>query len=586
MVDLMMWLVIAAMLLAAAIQGIGYYQQAAYAYQAKNDVSHGHGWAAANTSLTSKLPTTDDMKKAMESGDFKISNPNDIAMLAVQGQTYCLGVKAGNVKGNNVFYATSQEPSKIIRDADMPESCGDIIQVRGPKAPSLDADSDGINDELDEDINGDGLLNVNDPDVDGDGILNGIDTDIDGDGTANADDDTASGTPTLITFVDPVGTPAIDPRIGISDANFLPDQRTLMVMLTLNLTGVSNLTGPYFNVSVRLTCQLDDGTRYYEHTWLQSSYKGNSNPNPTYNFVCPVGTVVGYIVGAPYADPALTDTTGQKGPKNVGMGGDQTLTGNTVGVPSFGTLINPRVALRSVTIASTGDAITIGRLLHLGGVGTSGSSTYYGVSWRMTCELPDGSQFYKHGNLYASYVNNSSNFPAPDYLTPVCGGGAKTVGYVAGTAGGDPALTSSSGQPGPTNTIASGVQTLTNDPGIAPINTGFDPRISVRNVTYNGATANIGFSLELGGASNTGKYWGYSYRLTCESTTGVISYITGALYTTYDRSTFPAPAYASKACPTGSTVVGHVVGQDRAHAALTYNSGQPGPKNVLVGGKQ
>lgn len=41
MVDLMMWLVIAALLLAAAIQGIGYYQQAAYLYQVKNDVMGG-----------------------------------------------------------------------------------------------------------------------------------------------------------------------------------------------------------------------------------------------------------------------------------------------------------------------------------------------------------------------------------------------------------------------------------------------------------------------------------------------------------------------------------------------------------------
>lgn len=39
MVDLMMWLVIAAILLAAAIQGIGYYQKAAYLYQMKSDLN-------------------------------------------------------------------------------------------------------------------------------------------------------------------------------------------------------------------------------------------------------------------------------------------------------------------------------------------------------------------------------------------------------------------------------------------------------------------------------------------------------------------------------------------------------------------
>jgi Tfp pilus assembly protein PilE len=40
MVDLMMWLVIAALLLAAALQGIGFYQRAAWTYQLKNDLSN------------------------------------------------------------------------------------------------------------------------------------------------------------------------------------------------------------------------------------------------------------------------------------------------------------------------------------------------------------------------------------------------------------------------------------------------------------------------------------------------------------------------------------------------------------------
>jgi hypothetical protein len=39
MVDLMMWLVIAALLLAAAIQGIGYYQRAAFLYQLQSDTA-------------------------------------------------------------------------------------------------------------------------------------------------------------------------------------------------------------------------------------------------------------------------------------------------------------------------------------------------------------------------------------------------------------------------------------------------------------------------------------------------------------------------------------------------------------------
>jgi len=39
MVDLMMWLVIAALLLAAALQGIGYYQKAAFLHQMESDAS-------------------------------------------------------------------------------------------------------------------------------------------------------------------------------------------------------------------------------------------------------------------------------------------------------------------------------------------------------------------------------------------------------------------------------------------------------------------------------------------------------------------------------------------------------------------
>lgn len=49
MVDLMMWLVIAAMLLAAALQAIGYYQKAAYVYQMQSDLS-GAGAAVVSAS--------------------------------------------------------------------------------------------------------------------------------------------------------------------------------------------------------------------------------------------------------------------------------------------------------------------------------------------------------------------------------------------------------------------------------------------------------------------------------------------------------------------------------------------------------
>jgi hypothetical protein len=52
MVDLMMWLVIAALLLAAALQGIGYYQKAAYFYDMQTEVdgvaANAHAAASMN----------------------------------------------------------------------------------------------------------------------------------------------------------------------------------------------------------------------------------------------------------------------------------------------------------------------------------------------------------------------------------------------------------------------------------------------------------------------------------------------------------------------------------------------------------
>jgi surface protein len=63
MVDLMMWLVIAAMLLAAALQGIGYYQKAAYLYQLKANTD-----AAGTNSLTAA---------AKDDGEINLAAAND-----------------------------------------------------------------------------------------------------------------------------------------------------------------------------------------------------------------------------------------------------------------------------------------------------------------------------------------------------------------------------------------------------------------------------------------------------------------------------------------------------------------------------
>lgn len=66
MVDLMMWLVIAALLLAAAIQGIGYYQKAAYIYQMKSAVEVASGVAVAKASIDGTTITEDVVQQIVD----------------------------------------------------------------------------------------------------------------------------------------------------------------------------------------------------------------------------------------------------------------------------------------------------------------------------------------------------------------------------------------------------------------------------------------------------------------------------------------------------------------------------------------
>jgi len=132
MVDLMMWLVIAALMLATAIQSIGYYQQASLTYQAKSDLAGEHSWAAARTSLDTKAPTATEMTAALLSGDLKLTNNGgvyNIGVIATTGDKYCLGVKAPNVNGNNVFYSTSDNPNNVMSDVALPAFCGTATEV-------------------------------------------------------------------------------------------------------------------------------------------------------------------------------------------------------------------------------------------------------------------------------------------------------------------------------------------------------------------------------------------------------------------------------------------------------------------------
>lgn len=131
-VDLMMWLVIAAIMLAAAIQGIGYYMQATYVYHARSDLAGAHQWVAATSALNSKLPVPADMEASLAAGELSLTTAGgttNIGLLATTNQTYCVGIKSLNISDltRNVFYSTSDDPNNVIRSTQIPLSCGTLV---------------------------------------------------------------------------------------------------------------------------------------------------------------------------------------------------------------------------------------------------------------------------------------------------------------------------------------------------------------------------------------------------------------------------------------------------------------------------
>lgn len=131
MVDLMMWLVIAALMMATAIQAITYYQQATYVYHAKSDLAGAHQWVVADTALKSKVPSSEDMNKGLADGDLSLTTVGDktnIGLIASKNHEYCLGVKSPLISDltRNVFYITSKDPSNVIRSTNIPSDCGTV----------------------------------------------------------------------------------------------------------------------------------------------------------------------------------------------------------------------------------------------------------------------------------------------------------------------------------------------------------------------------------------------------------------------------------------------------------------------------
>jgi type II secretory pathway pseudopilin PulG len=455
-----------------------------------------------------------------------------------------------------------------------------------PGGLNPDIDGDGDPNVTDPDIDGDNTPNGSDPDVDSDGKPNGSDPDIDSDGIPNAKDDTPNGFIPGPKYSSALPAAAIDPRVKIAGAT--KNGKDVVVVIEIDTTGISNLTGPYYGMSWRLTCQLPDGTQYYKYGALWQQYTGKTPSSFTQTLSCPTvepSVVVGYIAG-PYAGAKeLTEpASGQKGPINViSEGMLAPLTGNTLGSPSQTTFTDTRISMRNAAVTPAG--LVVGVNLDLGAAPFN-YNPYYGLSNRLTCKLADESTFYHYPTLYTSYNGNA--WPAPKHTFP-CPASASIVGYVAGGDAGSSELTASSGQKGPTNVLRGGQQGLTgNDESLSPPTQSYSsPLLTVRKVTLSGGTnATIGLTVNSAKIPNGGQYFGYSARLTCENlTSGAKTYKNTSLYTLLNRANGPVHSYTAS-CPAGTKAVGYVAGPYLGTPALTSSYSGGGPSNVVMGGVQ
>jgi hypothetical protein len=139
MVDLMMWLVIAALLLAAAIQSIGYYQRAAIIYQMENDVTQ-----AANTTMAAATTTggfTAEMIGTSISST-KSSSPKTTLIASLtpwSNDEYMIAAKHPNITGHYVVYLFKEhDPYKVGVNL-IPQSAMDAIVSGGGSSIDMGA---------------------------------------------------------------------------------------------------------------------------------------------------------------------------------------------------------------------------------------------------------------------------------------------------------------------------------------------------------------------------------------------------------------------------------------------------------------
>ena len=186
MVDLMMWLVIAALLLAAAIQGIGYYQKAAYLYQMQSDLDGvgtlATGKAAQNKGVIDKAVAEEGV------ADGKFSAQVAPFVEGTNDKPYLRATHPG-VEDKDVLYLFDNcgENYKIGVNV-VPKGGSPELADCGISSTPPAGGGGGSVTPTPGDIDGDGIPNGTDPDVDGDDIPNGTDPDDDNDGTPDTED--------------------------------------------------------------------------------------------------------------------------------------------------------------------------------------------------------------------------------------------------------------------------------------------------------------------------------------------------------------------------------------------------------------
>ena len=144
MVDLMMWMVIAALLLAAAIQGIGYYQKATYLYHMKSDAS------SAGTNSMTKASDTGDIDKAAV----------DAAVLDTKWTSEVTYAVEESTTANRKPYIRISHPAVTDRDVIyLFDSCGEEYAIGAnvvPKDSNPVLESCGVSSSPDGGDSGDG----------------------------------------------------------------------------------------------------------------------------------------------------------------------------------------------------------------------------------------------------------------------------------------------------------------------------------------------------------------------------------------------------------------------------------------------